>query len=161
MAQDITLPVADGYINVRVGAIIQKDGRILMVSSDGAPYCYSVGGRIQFGESAEEAVRREVREETGWELEIERLGFIHENFFLGDSTDKWGKPIYEIAFYFYMKTPEDFAPICSSLDAEDRGEHLEWISPDTEKTIYPAFFRTELDRTCPGVRHIVSDERPE
>lgn len=161
MAQDITLPVADGYTNVRVGAIIIKNEKLLMVGSKDFDYYYSVGGRIQFGESAEQAIRREVMEETGRELEIDRLGFIHENFFLGDSTDKWGKPIYEIAFYFYMKTPEDFAPSCSSLDAEGRGEHLEWISPDTEKTIYPAFFRTELDRTCPGVRHIVSDERPE
>ena len=159
MAQDITVPVADGFVNVRVGAIIQKDGRILMVSNDEVKYCYSVGGRIQFGESAEDAVRREVLEETGCRLEIDRLGFIHEDFFRGDSPSKLGKLIYEIAFYFYMKTPADFEPHCGSLTEEGRGEHLEWISPDTEKTIYPAFFRTELDKPCSGVRHIVTDER--
>ena len=65
MAQDITVPVAEGFVNVRVGAIIIKDGSVLMVRNSGAEYCYSVGGRIQFGESAEEAVRREVLEETG------------------------------------------------------------------------------------------------
>ncbi len=161
MAQDITLPVADGYVNVRVGAIIQKGGKLLMVGSKDFDYYYSVGGRIQFGESAEEAIRREVLEETGCALEIERLGFIHEDFFLCDSPSKWGKPIYEIAFYFYMKTPEDFAPRCGSLNGEGHGEWLEWVDPETEKTLYPAFFRTELDRNCPGVRHIVSDERPE
>ena len=159
MAQDITVPVADGFVNVRVGAIIQKDGRILMVSNDEVNYCYSVGGRIQFGESAEDAVRREVLEETGCRLEIDRLGFIHEDFFRGDSPSKLGKLIYEIAFYFYMRTPADFEPHCGSLTEEGRGEYLEWISPDTEKTIYPAFFRTELDKPCSGVRHIVTDER--
>ena len=159
MAQDITVPVADGFVNVRVGAIIQKDGRILMVSNDEVKYCYSVGGRIQFGESAEDAVRREVLEETGCRLEIDRLGFIHEDFFRGDSPSKLGKLIYEIAFYFYMRTPADFEPHCGSLTEEGRGEYLEWISPDTEKTIYPAFFRTELDKPCSGVRHIVTDER--
>ena len=153
------MPVADGFVNVRVGAIIQKDGRILMVSNDEVKYCYSVGGRIQFGESAEDAVRREVLEETGCRLEIDRLGFIHEDFFRGDSPSKLGKLIYEIAFYFYMRTPADFEPHCGSLTEEGRGEHLEWISPDTEKTIYPAFFRTELDKPCSGVRHIVTDER--
>ncbi len=159
MATDITVPVADGFVNVRVGAIIQKEGKLLMVSSDGVDYCYSVGGRIQFGESAEDAVRREVLEETGQALEIERLGFIHEDFFRGDSPSMQGKLIYEIAFYFYMKTPADFAPRCASLDREGRGERLEWIRPDTEKTIFPAFFRTELEKPCSGVRHIVTDER--
>ena len=91
MAQDITLPVADGYVNVRVGAIIQKNGKLLMVGSQDFDYYYSVGGRIQFGESAGQAVRREVLEETGRELEIDRLGFIHEDFFLCDSPSKKGK----------------------------------------------------------------------
>jgi 8-oxo-dGTP pyrophosphatase MutT (NUDIX family) len=159
MGQDITLPIEDGYVNVRVGAIIEKDGKILMVGNDTADYCYSVGGRIQFGESAEDAVRREVLEETGWELEIDRLGFIQEDFFLGDSPAKRGKLIYEIGFYFYMKTPGDFAPRCESLTEEGRGEHLEWISPDTEKTIYPAFFRTMASDPVPYVRHVVTDER--
>ena len=74
MTQDLTLPAADGYVNVRVGAIIIKNEKLLMVGSQDFDYYYSVGGRIQFGESAEQAVRREVLEETGWELEIDRLG---------------------------------------------------------------------------------------
>ena len=153
------MPVGEGFVNVRVGAIIRKDGKILMVGNDAVGYCYSVGGRIQFGESAEDAVRREVLEETGCAMEIERLGFIHEDFFRGDMGDKKGKPIYEIAFYFYMQVPAGFEPRCESLTAEGRGERLEWISPDTARTIFPAFFRTELDEPCAGVRHIVTDER--
>ena len=159
MGQDITLPIADGFVNVRVGAIIQKDGKVLMVGNDRVNYCYSVGGRIQFGESAEDAVRREVLEVTGFPLEIDRLGFIHEDFFWGDSPAKLGKLIYEIAFYFYMKTPADFEPRCESLTEEGRGERLEWIAPDTEKTVYPRFLRTELKDPVPWVRHILTDER--
>ena len=49
MAQDITVPVGDGYLNVRVGAIIEKDGKVLMVGNDDVDYYYSVGGRVQFG----------------------------------------------------------------------------------------------------------------
>ena len=159
MAQDICVPVGDGFVNVRVGAIIRKNGKILMVTNAAVDYYYSVGGRIQFGESAEDAVRREVLEETGFALEVERLGFIHEDFFIGDSMAKQGKLIHEIGFYFYMKTPADFAPHAENLEAEGRGEHLEWVSPDTEKTIFPAFFRTELQNPVPYVRHVVTDER--
>ncbi len=159
MAQDICVPVGDGFVNVRVGAIIEKNGKLLMVTNAGVDYYYSVGGRIQIGESAEDAVRREVLEETGCALEIDRLGFIHEDFFWGDSSDKLGKLIYEIGFYYYMKTPADFEPHAECLEAEGRGEHLEWVSPDTEKTVFPAFFRTELAKPVPYVRHVVTDER--
>lgn len=159
MGQDICVPVGDGFVNVRVGAIIEKNGKILMVTNGTVDYFYSVGGRIRLGESAEDAVRREVLEETGRALEIDRLGFIHEDFFIGDSMARQGKLIHEFAFYFYMKTPADFEPSPAALEAEGRGEHLEWVSPDTEKTVFPAFFRTELADPSPCVRHIVTDER--
>ena len=100
MGFDLTIPVGDGVVNVRVGAIILKDGRFLMVKNPTAGYCYSVGGRIQFGESAETAILREVEEETGVRLEIDRLGFIHEAFFVGDGGAHLGKTFYEISFYF-------------------------------------------------------------
>jgi len=75
--KDMTVPCGDGMINIRVGAIIMKDGKILMVGNANRPeYLYTVGGRIQFGETAEEAVIREVYEETGVRMEVERLGFV-------------------------------------------------------------------------------------
>lgn len=159
MAHDICVPVGDGVVNIRVGAIIERGGKVLMVTNENVDYYYSVGGRIHLGESAEEAVRREVREETGCALEIDRLGFIHEDFFLGDSMAHAGKLIHEFGFYFYMKTPADFEPRREALAAEGRGEHLEWVSPDTEKTVFPAFFRTALAKPVPYIRHFVTDER--
>ncbi|MBR5093580.1 MAG: NUDIX domain-containing protein [Oscillospiraceae bacterium] len=159
MGPDLTMPVEGGLVNLRVGAIIRKDGKLLMVGNATNDYDYSVGGRIRFGETAEEAVVREVEEETGCRLEIDRLGFIEENFFYGTSPFKREKLVYEISFYFYMKTPAGFEPLSDRFEEEGTPEHLEWLSPDTEKTIYPAFFRTELAEPVPYVRHIVSDER--
>ena len=57
------VPCGDGYLNIRVGAVIMKDGKILMAGNERNEYLYSVGGRIKFGETAEEAVRRAGREE--------------------------------------------------------------------------------------------------
>ena len=42
----------DGFLNIRSGAIIMKDGKLLMVGND-RDYLYSVGGRLKFGETAE------------------------------------------------------------------------------------------------------------
>ena len=159
MGSDLTLPVDDGFVNLRVGAIIQRDGKFLMAGNDILPYYYSVGGRIRFGETAEQAILREVEEETGVRLEIDRLGFVEENFFYGDSAWNQGRLIYELDFYFYMKTPPDFRPACRSFTEDGVSERLEWIGPDTEKTIYPDFFRTELTDPKPYVRHIVTDDR--
>lgn len=50
MKKDMCVACDDGILNIRVGAIIMQDGKILMVGNDRADYLYSVGGRIQFGE---------------------------------------------------------------------------------------------------------------
>ena len=58
MNKDMCVACDDGILNIRVGAIIMKDGKILMVGND-RDYLYSVGGRVKFGETAEEAVVRD------------------------------------------------------------------------------------------------------
>ena len=158
MAQDITLPAGDGWFNLRVGAIILRDGKVLMVGNDRVDYLYSVGGRVQFDESLEDAVRREVREETGVALEIERLGFVQEDFFLCDMPDKLGRPIHELGFYFYMKTPDDFEPVCRSWAVNGSEERLEWVPLDSKRKAFPGFLFSALSHPDPAVRHIVTRE---
>ena len=156
MNKDLCVPVDGGVVNIRVGAIIMKDGKFLMAGNERFDHLYSVGGRIKFGETAEEAVIREVFEETGVKMEIDRLGFIHENFFLGDIGVKLNQIIYEISFFFYMKVPEDFEPVCMSFTEEQDKEFLEWMSADDERTYYPEFFRTELAEPVDYVKHFVT-----
>ena len=158
-APDMSVPCKEGIINIRVGAIIMKNGRFLMVRNHLSDYFYSVGGRIKFGETSEEAVIREVFEETGIRMEIDHLGFVQENYFIADVPSKLGKEVYELGYYFYMKVPEDFEPVCSSITEDGQAEYLEWVSPDEPRTIYPEFFRTELDITDLSVKHRVKDDR--
>lgn len=153
---DLTVAVGDGVLNVRVGAIIIKDNKVLMVGNEHADYLYSVGGRVKMGETAEEAIRREVHEETGVNMEVDRLGFIHENFFVGDTGKAKDKKVYEISFFFYMKVPNDFEPVCNSFTEGDSKEHLMWVTPETDKKYFPEFFRTEVFKEAEGVRHIVT-----
>lgn len=159
MNRDMCVPCDDGILNIRVGAIIMKGGKVLMVGNERANYLYSVGGRIKFGETAEEAVVREVLEETGVKMEVDRLGFIHENYFYGDAPTNRGKLIYEISFFFYMKVPSDFAPISESFTEDSRKEHLKWVSLDEDIRMYPDFFRTELKNPLDTVKHFIKDER--
>ena len=160
MYSDLTLPVDGGFFNFRVGAIIPKDGRFLMVES-ARGYHYSVGGRVRFGETTEQAILREVEEETGVRLAIDRLGFIEENYFYGDSPHNRGKLIYELGFYFYMKVPEGFEPVSLHFQDGSTEERLAWVSPDTDKALYPSFFRSAISAPPSGVCHLVKDDREE
>ena len=159
MAKDMTVPCDDGLINIRVGAIILKDGKFLMVGNERSDYLYSVGGRIKFGETAEEAVVREVYEETGVKMEIDRLGFIHENYFYGDAPTNKGKLIYEVSFFFYMKVPNDFEPASNSFTEDESKEYLRWVDKNDSVTVYPTFFKTELCQPVNAVKHFVTDQR--
>lgn len=154
---DLCIPCGDGLVNIRVGAILVKDGKALMVQSKFGDYCYSVGGRIKFGETAEQSIVREVFEETGVRLEIDRLGYVSEVYFFNDNPNAFGKPVYELAFYFYMKTPEDFEPKSDRLlDGEER---FRWIAPDAQKTLYPGFMRDAIVNPKPYVVYDVRDDR--
>ena len=158
MSQDLCVKMDEGILNIRVGAIIMKENKFLMVGNDRFDHLYSVGGRIKFGETAEEAVVREVYEETGVKMEIDRLGFVHENFFPGDSVVKKGKIVHEISFFFYMKVPEDFEPVSESFTEDGNPEFLKWITADETQTYYPEFFRTELAEPVDYVKHFVTKE---
>lgn len=148
----------DGILNIRAGAIIMKDGKLLMAGNN-KNYLYSVGGRIKFGETAEEAVIREVFEETGVKMEVDRLGFVHENYFYGDMPSNLNKLIYEISFFFYMKVPDDFAPVSESFTEGSSEERLVWVSLDEDVKMYPEFFKVELKNPTDTVKHFVNDER--
>lgn len=158
IGSDCTVYIDDGAINVRVGAIIKKDNKLLLAGNDYDDYLYSIGGRIQFGESSEEAIVREVFEETGCLMEIDHLGFVHENFYYAELEGK-KRMVYEICYYFYMKIPEVFEPVCNSVTHRNDKEYLKWVSVDIDEKIFPDFFRTDIDETCKEVKYRFSDDR--
>ena len=159
LGPDMTAPCGDGFLNLRVGAIIVKNGKVLMVKNDRADYCYSVGGRIRMGENAEQAIVREVFEETGRMVSIEHLGFVHELYFIGDSPSNLGKPIYELSFYFYMRTPDDFEPVCESFAEGNAKERLVWLDPCGKEKYYPSFMKDAVLNPVPGMVHVFTDDR--
>ena len=139
MEANLTLPCGEGFLNVRSGAVLVRDGRQLLLESDGFPYLYSVGGRIRFGESAEEAVVREVLEETGASLRVERLFCVHECFYRSDT----------------LEVPEGFVPVCESRTEDGDGERPVWVTPEDPRPVFPAFLRTAPFTAGREVLHIV------
>lgn len=155
--QDLTFKTGEGKFNFRVGAIIISDNKLLMVRNDGAPYYYSVGGRVKLNETSEEAVIREVFEETGVKMEVDRLAFIHEHFFCEEITKEH---YHEIAFFYLMKVNAGMNFVCNSFGEQGAKEHLHWLPiVDLDKIhLFPEFFKTRLLSSITGIEHIVSKE---
>lgn len=103
MKYDCGFTRENSWFRYRAAAIIIEKGCILFVGNMRENYFYSVGGGVHMGETAKDAVLREVFEETGIQYEIDRLAFIHENFFEGDGSLE-GLNCHEVSFYYIMKS---------------------------------------------------------
>ena len=101
--------------------------------SRGLTYHRPLGGGIEAGESAAEAVRREVMEEIGVPVAaVRELGHLESRFVAG------GKPRHEVAFLVECAF-EDAAQYGRDLfeDREGGGEHGIWRRPDDSTTLFP------------------------
>jgi len=61
------------WFRYRAAAIIIEEGCVLFAGNELEDYFYSIGGAVHMGETAEDAVKREVFEETGISYEIDHL----------------------------------------------------------------------------------------
>ena len=65
---DISYTTANRKFNYRVCAVIINNGMILSMQDERSPYYYLPGGRVKLGETGENAVIREIREELNTRL---------------------------------------------------------------------------------------------
>lgn len=148
------------WFRYRAGAIIVEDGCVLLVGNSNEDYLYSVGGGVHHGETAENAVLREVFEETGVRYEIERLAVIHENFFDENSGTLKGLSCHEISFYYLMK-PRGSKELHSESYTYGAREEMHWIPIEElpKYKAFPSFLRDYLANIPQEIVHIVTDER--
>ena len=148
------------WFRYRAAAIIVEDGCVLFAGNEREDYLYSIGGAVHLGETAEDAVKREVREETGVAYEIDHLAVIHENFFNDNSGSLKGLDCHEIALYFVMK-PRGTKTLNSDSYTLGVKETMHWIpigALDKYKA-FPSFMKTYLQSAHHGIEHIITDER--
>lgn len=90
----------DDCFNYRVVGIAVHEHSVLLHQGEGEDFWTFPGGRAEFGETAEQTLKREMREEIGVEVEVVRLLWFVENFF-----SYAGQHYHEIALYFLMRLP--------------------------------------------------------
>ena len=150
----------NNWFRYRAAAIIIENDCVLFASNEKEDYYYSVGGGVHMGETAQDAVIREVFEETGVYYEIDRLAVIHENFFKENSGTLKGLNCHEITLYFLMK-PRGTNKLNSNSYTNGVKEEMIWIPiKDLDKyKAFPTFLKDYLDKESLGIEHIITDDR--
>lgn len=129
------IPAMEQKIECTARGIIIDKGELLVFRLVKADGWYSLpGGRIEFGEHIEDAIVRELIEETGIEPEVGKLLLVHDMALPGK---------HRIEFFYYIKNGADFRHI--DLNKSSHGfEVAETIFVDlatTAKVILPAFLK--------------------
>lgn len=160
MMYDCGFTKENRWFRYRAAAIIIEDGCVLLAGNELEDYYFSIGGGVHMGEKAEDAVIREVYEETGVRYEIDRLAVMHENFFNNNSGMLKGLECHEICLYFLMK-PRGTKELNSNSFTFGVKEEMHWIPIDEldKYKAFPSFLKNYLSRTHQGIEHIVTDER--
>ncbi len=135
----------DGTFGMRAAAVMLRNGSVLLSRIEFEDIWVLPGGRVYFGETAQAAVKREIKDEAGFEIEVKRLLWVIENFFTykgnEESLDiKHDARVHDIGFYFLVTPEESEGPWQQEeFQGSDFPEH-----PDV-KIIFKWFVREELE----------------
>lgn len=156
-------PDAKREFLVRACGILIHDGAVLAQEGDngrgGRGYALP-GGHLEFGETLAMCLSREVYEESGLNVEAEKLVYVHENFYtLRDATT------HEIGFYFLVDLNSEFPTPDTQGYVPSRESHIRMrLLPLSELRTFalmPSFLRERLPsdaraRFADPTRHLIS-----
>ena len=141
-----------GTIRVLAIALFRAGDAILVAGGrdpvTGSTYFRPLGGGVEFGESAEEAVRREIREELGAEVtDVVRVGVLENRFAYA------GRPRHEIVFVLDARFADPSLAGRAELPVAEGG----W---DPARWMPLAAFRSGAARLVPEALLALLDDAP-
>ena len=135
MARDVKFWKEDGAFKLRVCGVIQIGDKYLVSNCDNCIFWSYPGGHVVLGETTDDAVLREVLEETKIECEIEKLLGTVQLFFKRED----GNPFHEIGFYYLLKPKTNMEPIDFSFEENDNGKirhhDFKWVDIEELKSM--------------------------
>lgn len=143
---DITYKTENEKFNYRVCAVIISNGEILAMHDERSPYFYLPGGRVKMGETAEQAVIREVEEELYITPKIIRPLWLNQAFFREDVD---GLNYHELCIYFLMDISHTELLKKGKKFSLQEGRHqhdFEWLAFNRLKNeyFYPIFLKNSI-----------------
>jgi len=139
-----------------VGLLIRNNKILVQREKDGTEYALP-GGHVKIGETSEESLIREYKEETGADIICGRLIWVEELFW------KWNnKNIHGIAFYYLitlknnLDIPDDYV----EPHKDNSNVIVEWVTIDEMKrlTIYPTFIKEKIGNISEHIEHFIRNQ---
>lgn len=152
----------ENCFNYRVVGVAVHENFVLLHQAEGEDFWTFPGGRAEFGETAEQTLKREMREELAVDVEIIRLLWFVENFFTYAD-----KRYHEIALYFLMQFPvsSKYLVRSGSFPCEEEGSKLifQWFPCQPELLsklpLLPSFLPTALQELPEFVQHVIQHDQ--
>jgi 8-oxo-dGTP pyrophosphatase MutT (NUDIX family) len=158
----ITFALPGGRFTYRAVAVLVHEEHVLLHRAGRDEFWSLPGGRCELFETAATAVRRELREELGTDVTVERLLWVVENFFVLDG------PHHELGPYYLVSLPPESGLLDVSATFAGQEEHVplifRWfpVADLAELPLYPVFLRVALQSIPDTTQHIIDrDNIPE
>lgn len=150
---------------LRTGAVCIEEGKVLLVRTKKRMKWFLPGGRNEFFEGLEEALKREIFEELKCDIQIKRLLWVHEFF-----ADFPKEITHQMAFYFLCTiiSPKDSSTglsiiPTSYIDGESELEAawipLEEVAVMDESKIMP-FLKARLQKIPTAAEYVFEPDFP-
>ena len=158
---DILFRTNNYVFSYRVAGICIQNGKVLLQKPTNDNGFAFPGGHVALGETNEETLIREFKEEIGADISVRELKWVGEIFF------PWGeKYCHQICLYYAIAIEDMHTPMDGIFMAQEqlKGRNFEiefhWIPIDkiSDIKIYPTNTVQLLDNLNNGVQHFIYQE---
>lgn len=155
--EDISVIVGNHLLNYRVSAIFRKGNKILLHHGLDSEHYTLPGGRVKEGETTEDAIKREIKEEMGQDVKVVKSVSFMENLF-----DMNEKKYHEILVTYELEFLDKNMYEKERIKAIEKDKKLEFIWFDQDKldniTFVPTVLKTIILENPKEFKHIINNE---
>ena len=147
----------------RVAALAMYQGHVLIHQYEDYDYWSLPGGNVELGETTQEALKRELQEEANLDVTVDRLLWVHENYFVRKSGWGAGRHIHELCFYYLVRMNTEKTFQFTGREGEKK-LRFKWVLLDEINAypLMPSFLKSRLQLLPGQTEHIVTfEERPD
>lgn len=144
---DIRIDINHTNFDIRACGILRNNGELLVSTEVDGTQTLS-GGAVKIGETSEEAVIREFKEETNLDVSINRLTAIVENFFTFET-----KPYQQIIFVYELVLKKTI----QEINCREK-VNVQWVKEGHVVNLKPVILNEIIRLKADGLQHFVNKE---